>query len=376
VFVGIAMVLPSWALASCVLGGFDRGEAPVTVVEDAGPDADVDVPDVPDADPGCAHVTFPPPPDGATPGGDIELVVAVRAIDMGEDPEAEARGLDLDGRCTCDGDERSCGAPPGAPEELSCDFAGGVDNAAKRLMTLLSGFLSGFSSEGFSSSAEEGTWSALFRVKDYNGEPDDAEVRFEWLIAGSFGGVPAWDGDDSWPVSSANFASGPPYDVDNPIWIDANAYVSGGKLVAALPEVGMQFGGTSARMFVRMVGGILVAELSTVDIGGSPRWYMPDALIAARWPLESIFDSVGSFRDENGMGLCTDELLYSLGRDEICRSADISSVIGTETTPCDSVSLSLAFSTFPAQVGPVYEPIALNPFCPPGLDPSEDDCAN
>lgn len=377
--------LASLAGASCVLGGFDRGDLPPSSggsgTGGAGASGGAFVggsggEELQRFEPGCQSLTVPPPPVDATPGGTIEDTFAMDSIQFHEDSPTAVVGLDLDDKCTCQGDGPSCLPPSDAPE-IFCDAAQGVDNSGHVLFRnlALAGILD---SADLSARAKAGAYSIIIRIAGYNGEPDDAQVNVDWLIARSLGTVPNWDGEDAWPLNSTSFEEDmPPY--VTPVSKDDNAYVTDGTLVASLTETTMRFGDSTEGMTVRVVGTILQGELVSGMFSGQERWYLSRVVLTSRWPAEEIFNSLGSFRDPNISSFCKNGQFYPIAKPAVCNAVDIFSLSGvvTPTTPCDSMSFGLEYTTAPARIdmADIADPLPLVPSgCDPGQDPAGDTC--
>ncbi|HHH27421.1 MAG TPA: hypothetical protein ENK57_03595, partial [Polyangiaceae bacterium] len=119
----------------------------------------------------CGSVQPPLPPDESDPGpDDVDLVVAVRSLDFGEDHADElgpSVGYDLDKECTCLGGNPTCQTVGAMPND--CDGPGGRDNAVARLFKNLGLFdPNSFDSQFQSAKANDGEFSILIRVRDYN----------------------------------------------------------------------------------------------------------------------------------------------------------------------------------------------------------------
>jgi hypothetical protein len=318
-------------------------------------------------------------------------VVAVRSIDLGEgQPNAEV-GLDLDLTCSCQGEGPTC--TPLNDAGPRCDGPDGRDNAALRIFNVLSSAFGSdaFGSDFYSQQSETGGWSLLMRIRGYNGQPDDDRVRFDWYITTSFalgnpGQQPAWGGNDEWPVSStslypiadAGMEAGTPldggtYDLEGVKYTDSNAYVSGGVLVAALPEAELVLAGSINTISVKVSGGFVVAPIEPVP-GVGDGFALRDGTLVGRWRVEEVFRSISSFRDNDGMPYCTTGLFYSAGKKQFCASADILDSPGSPTSPCDALSLGIKFQTHPAKLGTILDPAPPTPGCDPASDPANDSC--
>jgi hypothetical protein len=325
----------------------------------------------------CSLASYPSPPVGAMPGGTTELVVGVRSIDVGDEGGAPV-GFDLDGKCTCP-DVSSCLCPDPASclaplsQKSVCDAAGGIDSQAAKLFTQLSFVTNGsVGTTELSLQAESGEWSMVARVRDYNGTPDDGQVRFSLYPVVSFvstnPGMPLWDGQDEWTLASTGVGPG---GFDEPLYFDDNAYVSGGTLVASLPTSAIELATGDSRVPLLITAGFVVAKL--VNEGG--KWSLRDGVLTGRWKTTDIFSMMSAFRLAGGLPICTDDMLYGVVKDKICNLRDIFSGVGTPTTACDSLSLALGFDADPVKVSPmVAEPPMVPPGCSPQTDPANDSC--
>ena len=85
----------------------------------------------------------------------------------------------------------------------------------------------------------------LFRVSSYSGQRDDDQVEVSLYAGyglaprpgdGDSGSPPLWDGDDRWKIMPEMLAPSASPSVDEPLYRDDHAYVSGGMLVAHFPK--------------------------------------------------------------------------------------------------------------------------------------------
>ncbi len=357
------------AFGACLLPEITVAEETETL-PDAGPDTGPDAePDAPPA--GCVRATYPPPPGGSDAVSVPDIVVAMHIIDMGE-VSPEPPGFDLDFTCTCfeeAGD--SCSTKLSKPR---CDGPGGVDNAASKLFKLVTDNLGEayFGSDFYSSRADLGLWSVLFRISGYNGSPNDPNVTVALFVSSGTSGVtPLWDGTDKWSVSSDSL--GPKGDVTDPLYLSDGGYVNDGVLVATLPSVALRLSGSEDTISVHLAGGVVSGQLVFDDLGA----HITKGVIAARWSEKEVFASLASFRGPMGTMLCNDGgFVYNSVRANVCSNRDIlSDSIQAAATPCDALSLGIGFEADPAMLGDVK--MAADPAgaCPEGQSPAEDSCA-
>lgn len=129
--------------------------------------------------PACNHLVPPLPPVMSNGGGDIDIVTAIRRVDLDEQQSDLLYGFDIDGLCSCTLDEQSCTLPFWVdPKEAVCDDLRGLDNAAGLALAKLNGLSGGsINSVLLNSEIDSGDWSLLFRLRNYNGAPDDDNVE-------------------------------------------------------------------------------------------------------------------------------------------------------------------------------------------------------
>lgn len=335
---------------------------PEASVEDVKPDEDVET---------CRNEKWPPPPtrEDAT-GPDQQLVFALEEIAVGVPDDAGARvtsGFDLDGVCTCPGPP-SCVRPAGVKD--GCDNDGGVDSVGT---DLLAAFVK-LADLDFETNRRisEGERGLLFRLRFYNGGLDDAEVEAalfltsgtELLSVGGNPKPPLRDGTDRWTVDPECLygKTGPPY---VPLYVDQNAYVANGTLVARL-----DFPLKVSDLAMKLSGGIATARL--VRQGASYR--LDDGRVVGRWATKELLTALDAIRDPFGDGgICGQSELYKQLKKDVCASVDIAAAPALDTTsaPCDALSMTVLFTAGPAQLG------ALLPREPPKRRCGEtwaDDC--
>jgi hypothetical protein len=340
----------------------------------------------------CGHVQVPAPPASSDQGSDMELLVAMRELDLGESRLSDGPlvGFDLDALCTCAGEGASCNRPSWA-DAVVCDGPEGRDNAAAQLFQAASVFAPQLASSSFTAQIGSGRFSLLFRVRNYNGQPNDEQVTVAFFASPGRDkntcmpqGQPNWDGSDSWPIASTSLepptgqggaggggCGAPGYDFETPRFVDAEAYVSDGVLVAAPDELLFYFTTGNSIAEVHLTAPQLSARIAQ---GGSG-FTLEEGVIAGRWPVEELRLSFVALAN-GGQRLCTDDAFYGNIRTAVCDHADIASELSGPTTPCDAVSFGIGFRAEPALLGPVWEPPMPMSTCPPGTDPVEDSCAS
>jgi hypothetical protein len=400
---GLALALGALSgVASCVL--------PSVAIVDRGRGGSGGTPDTGGAGPGsggqggdsatCVHARWPDPPASSPSGGsDVEFVAAVRSIDIGEGAPNLASlgpsvGYDLDQLCTGAGDGSGCLLPESANPATSKDGPGGIDNAAAVLFAAIKAFEPLLDSQRFSEGAEKGDWSLLVRIQGYNGLPDDPAVvvslypspglRAETCVPAD--ALPKWDGTDAWPVGSSALKSGKGFGADggtgtcgpgvegfsfdSPRFTDPKAYVSGGRVVANLPDVEISAWLAMSPLVLRLKAGFFTGALVKVEGG----YRIEQGVFTGRWPTSAMLRQLAA-SVASDVPVCTDNGIYTLLKEGVCDARDVASTLGGPTTPCDALSIGIAFEAYPATLGAVVPLETKESGCPPELDPANDDCS-
>jgi hypothetical protein len=365
--------------ASCALPGFNRvgagtgGGGGETVLREGGSDA----PEASASTGSCMHAV-PPDPPGVPPddGGFNDIILALHSIDLGETqyaigPSTITIGLDLDDQCTCEGQGPTCIGPNGNKD---CDGVAGRDNAAAGLFNLLTLALGSneFGSQYFSDQMAGGRYTLLLRIRGYNGTGNDFNVEVDQYVSPSTTGnlIPNWDGQDIWNISAACIDGGEDGSVDTPLYVDPNAYVTNGVLVANLPAVALNLGGESS-VSITLTAGVIVASLVPQASG---QYAILQGTIAARWKSSDVFKSVSSYRDNAGNALCTNSAAYDIGHTAICDGLDILAEIASPAAMCDALSIGANFTAGAAMLGPIVPYLSPDGGCTPATDPANDSC--
>jgi hypothetical protein len=333
------------------------------------------------ADAGCGSARPPIATAGADTGGSIDLTVAVRTVELGDDdssgsPTWPNLGYDLDKLCTC-GTDTVGGCMP--PKKVMCDGVDGRDNALGALLyqikTLFN--VTSFSSAALNQKIEGGGNTVLIRVQGYNGTSDDGEVDVAWLASDDFdvtnANPPVWDGSDVWPVLSsslepqADAEGGTIYDVNLPKYVDHKGFVAGGTLVATLPQGSFAL---TTQTSINFTAALFTAKLTNTSNG----WAMSDGLLSG---VTKVGDVLGTLPSTNDpllkQPICTDNLIYPGIKNMICEYPDMT-LLGTPAASCDHLSFGAGLTAVPAKLGSVVDKPPKPSPCAAGKDPKNDSC--
>lgn len=292
---------------------------------------------------GCARAAI----DAAVPkrqdgtGGDIDIVLAVQSITLGD--ARRDFGYDLDGVCT-----ESC--VPRVPDGGTADGDEGRDNAAGSIIAGLGIDPAAFANDSFA----RGSLGILARIRNYNGEANDDEIAFSlYRSTGVPSGKPRFDDpNQEWKLDPTDLKNG-----------------AGGDLTAINESTGF------VRDHVFIVDGLDTSKipfnsdsdilLHNVSFTGrlelsDGRWNAVDAIGVGRWGLTDALQTIAHVKDPNdeNQRLCHNPLLFGLARGLACKAADLTLKRSDDArgVTCNALSTAVGFVTAPAKLGPIDEP--------------------
>ena len=285
---------------------------------DASRDAAADAPmrdaASPDGGGGCLPL-HPPDVGGGDPGGDGELLFALRDVILDQrGGRWERVAYDLDDLCTSDRDMRAPCLSPGS-SSAPLDGRDGIDNAAGRdIFTFAATF-----DPTFEANAREdqvmGEGVMLVHIGGWNGTPNDPRVDVYFAqgtrmtdAAGT--GAPTWDGTDQVWLSTSDFAGGNP---TMPLIRDDVAHITDGTVVMRIPEgrpVVFPWSGNLARL--TLTGGTLTGRLP--EGTGTT---LTDVIVSGRWAVVDIADTL------DAVGICAGSTERGFADTAIRNAADV-----------------------------------------------------
>jgi hypothetical protein len=267
------------------------------------------------------------------------------------------------------------------------DYANGRDNGLGGLITLVKAALPNFGTEAYNANIQTGKVSLLIQVRDYNGEPNDFDVKTVLYSPAAFdvldevkGRRPAFDGKDVWPIASDSYVG---ENSAEPRHVSARSYVTNGVLVAAITELDLRLRIGVSLIDVADIQVKFISPYLTAKIGKDERglWQLTEGNIAARWKSNDVLAELSRFPnpinypDPNAVQpyFCTNNGFYTQVRDHICRATDIFSDLPAPGTQCDSLSVGIGFTSIEANLGQMVRlPERPNP-CG-DYDPRNDSC--
>lgn len=313
---------------------------------------------------GGTSATPPPPPaNPAPPDGSSDVVFATRRIFWGDtnpngsaDPSAWKQfGFDLDGKISTGKSTDLCKPRPGAnPMLVRTDGNGGIDNSwGENIMPIVVGLAADFSQQQDTAIAQ-GAYSVLFRVKGLGLASDYSGLWAAAYGGAPFGGTPAWNGQDAWPItyeSVANADTNQPKTFFPQSYVTQRAWVNGSPadLTLNVNVLGFPFAVPIRHAWASMQ---LAPDNGAAHgmIGG----------VVRTQELEDSFLQLAGFISPS---LCQGSTLDSILQ-QIAQASDILSDGSQDPTKtCDAISIGLGFQAVAAKLGPVAPPV------PPPHDP-------
>jgi len=363
--------------SSLLLPAADSGVKDSSSATDAGTDAhDASKEAAPNPCPDFGPPAAPSADDPSNDGGQ-GFVVAVHTIDFGFDAGTLSTiGYDLDDIYTCcDGGAESCKAAQAGATH--CDDVSGRDNSGGQLLASL--FIidpSQFTTATVSQRLQDGVYSILLQVSDYNGTPNDTQVTA--ALYGSDGvesdAGALWNGTDQWTVDES-FVVNPNGMPLVPTDFDTAAYVADGTLVMHL-SFPISLGTTSTDTFtINLTGGVITGQVVSA---GNGTFALTGGNISGRWNVSQLLNSLQTVTIganpicPTGPGAST----YSFVKQEVCKYADIMTAQSMDNSgaTCDALSLGIGFTADPALLGTVQAAAVKTSLC--DSDAGPDDCTH
>jgi hypothetical protein len=284
----------------------------------------------------CPIARWPGPPAKDDGPGEDTVLFAWTSLGLAPPTDAGAGtfGYDIDGVCTCP-DRGSCKNPLAGSK--ACDEPGtGRDNNFGQLVALLVQY-GAIDEKGINQNVVDGKYGIVLRIDGYNGLANDTKVSVGIYDANGVagGGAPKNDGNDDWIIDT-NSIQGPTGFI--PAFLDQNAYVAGGVLVASFPrfELRLSTHPDDLLMEFDVTGVHLTAHLT----GPKGQVDVDRGVLAGRISLATL-ESVATVR-----GICTSVATQALEQ-TACALLDVASDYSHDKAadlPCDALSAALAFT--------------------------------
>ena len=261
----------------------------------------------------------------------------------------ETDGYDLDGYCTSlDRVPVSCVNPRGTPPDTT---SFGTDNALGLVVVPGLAIVDASLEMRFREAVRRGSGTPMMRVENWNGETEDPEVSVTLAIsAGALEETPDCEATPTLQPANSFFDAS-----DLPIAVDRTAHVSGGVLVARIPDgQPFTFDLVMSTLRVRLRDGRFTARLDETG-----RWV--DGMLSGRWATADAEEAL------DALGVCESDVLLRMGAlSLLAESADTRADPAEDMAEleCNAISVAVRFETsVPIPWGERREPVFPTP-CP------------
>lgn len=313
----------------------------------------------------CSEIGIPPAPNPQTskPTDTGDVTFALYSVNTGTDKGNVVRswGFNLDRRCTCPGP-----AACAVMGDMFCDYEAGVDDEGVKVFRDLQMFAQQVDAGGFfadtlfNSALQKGESGLLVRMRNYNGQADDAEVQVAIYSSPKSMAMPNWNGNDQWNVDSSFISAN---NVDLPLY-EVAGWVTNHTLVASPAQIPIVIGSMAAQpVRVRLDSGRIVAK---IDMNGTQITGI-NGVLAGRWKAVEFLQNLQGVPDPQDMSkhLCGDgtgdaglSITYLAIRSAVCKHRDLNSNPDNDDKNfvCDAVSFGIGFEAKTARLGAPLPP--------------------
>ncbi|MDB4941980.1 MAG: hypothetical protein JWP97_1514 [Labilithrix sp.] len=269
-----------------------------------------------------------------TAGG--ELVGAMSELRFLAAAGGAPLGYDLDGLCTCP-EKRACTNV--AATDQQCDVPStGIDNAGGKIL----GLLFPPDADGRVQSAlDTGQFGLVLRVQDWDGKPDDADVKVSaYNVAGIQDG--AFLVDDASLLTSQDLGARV---------FDTSAYVAGGLLVATFDldlrlvvPTGAEAAQPTTIVTIPLSASKLVGRIAKV---GDKGLVLTGAQLVGRITAPRIFEQLGA------LGICQGSAAFPGLKQQTCAALDVPALptLDGKGAACDALSFAVGATFVPVTIG-------------------------
>lgn len=277
-----------------------------------------------------------------------------------------APGYDLDNACTCAPDLHD-GGPSCNASKIVCDLDGGIDDTVGALFgEVSSSFIDPL--KPVNSSLQSGARTLLLYMADYNGKPNDSDVRVAFINSGGLytkvgcdgterelemtlprDGThtpsdkdrwrPLFDGCDNWSPEANGLLNGSR--IPNQL---TKGYVTNNQLVINVDQLGTAVFGNNATIYSP-------ALVATISHEGDPDHLKLEGVFAGRLPFDDMVQALGGnqvgdgFADGGYTAVC-ESSFWLLAGPKLCGARDIMATDNEDFTgrACNATSLNFGFT--------------------------------
>ena len=316
-------------------------------------------------DPGPVGARPPPPPQGAGPGDGAGAVLAMSHLYLGDtdrngapSPSAwKQYGYDLDGLVsTKDSTDLCHPAAGGAPSIAYPDGNDGIDNSFGRSILPIWMGLAQDASGQVNDSIVQGDGTLLFEIEALGSSPSYLDLPSRAYHGAPYLGLPAWNGGDSWRVTSESLSN--PSDPQSALWSFADSYLTQNTWVAS----------PAGDLLVRLpladfdLSLLIHHAVVTMQLSGD-RSHATMGIIAGVLDTEEHINMLQQVAGSFDPALCSGTTFDSIA-DQLRQASDIMKDGSQDPdATCDGISIGLGFDAIAAGIDGVAAPV------PPAPDP-------
>ncbi len=326
---------------------------------EAGSQSDADLTDAgakPETGSDCTDPGYPGKPAADSPdGGDFTILVALNRIDFGLTDSTDAgpavTSYNLDRICTVNTKTSSCisGATGTDYSNYVIDKTeAGADNAGLSLIHYISGMGPAFTPENINARLQAGLYGVIISVTAYNGQANDTQVNVNFFPSfgiATDGGV-ANAPTDVWRVDKSDLGAS-----ETSMWVDANAWVAGGKLVAHVPHAPLKItvDQNNPLLILRFDDAVVTGDIVR---DGAGTFRLTHGVVAGRVKTQPFLESVDQLFYNPGAGptmaICYEPIFQGFITNTVCSARDIMSNSLNDNTnvTCDAFSAGAGFDTY------------------------------
>jgi hypothetical protein len=313
----------------------------------------------------------PPPDPNLPPSPSAALtVLAFSQLFVGEtdrnfvpDPQAwKQYGYNLDGIISTKTGSNHCQPVQGAiKSSVQTDGNDGIDNSFGANLIPIIGALADSPSTQVTQSIQQGDFTVLLRMTNYNVGQDDSAIDAAIYGGAPRGAPPLWNGSDPWPVTAESVVAG---NINQPLIVVPNTYVSSGTLVTS-PSIGtlhIPLGISGFLLPLTIQKAVVTMQISGVGSTATGQ----NGVIAGILDTEELILEFKKIAGGFDPSLCSSNTFESIAM-QIRQASDImkDGSNGDPSKTCDAISIGLGFSAQAVVLGGVAPP---NP-------PPPDPCA-
>jgi hypothetical protein len=290
--------------------------------------------------------TQPPAPvDGAPAGDGSGYVLAMDSMYLGENGnDWKNIGYNLDGRIS-DGTDITLCKPYGGvnPKTVHTDGNGGIDNAfGGNLLGIITTLVMAPSAE-MTAEIAAGRHTLIWDLANLGLQPSYLGIDAYMNFGAPLGAPPAFDGSDAWPVLTEFLTN--PSDPKSTLFHFPSSYVTDHVWVSGVGSFHMQLPLSEMPLTLPVERGVITMRLAPDRLSAT------NGIIAGVLPVEPFLDEIAKMAGTFDPSFCEGSTVENI-KDQMRQAADM--MVSGDHDPskvCDGISIGIAFTAKPVQIG-------------------------